>query len=527
MSITGILKTSSAVSGSLSDGKGISGETGRPSNAKTTDYNELNNKPSINGVELSGDKSLEEIGVTSEIGSAVENALSEAEETGRFKGESGATFTPEAVVSGNTLTVSWKNDKDLVNPDPVSVTAPKGDKGDKGDTGSKGEKGETGNSGKDGVTFTPWGEASGATLTLFWTNDGEEVNPEPVSITAPKGEKGDKGDKGDTGEAGTTDHTQLLNLDSPNQHPITAIQGLEGALKDRFTKTEAGTVITGAISSVLKSSVGNPNLLINSDFSINQRENSLYDSAGYTVDRWKLEKGSTVSAVGTVTVTDSGILLTSNAEAQSVRFLQKLENLISEGEKITASIYVEEISGSWTASQYGSSESYQITGTGWSSFTLTWTSGENAFEIYNNDSGSIKISKVKLEYGMYQTAFIPPDPATELLRCKRYYERISGAFCHIGSGMVQNTSSALIVVPVTPKRTVTDSIYLSGQIYIITAKSVGTGGLPSTTFDSAPNICGHSLTLPLKATIDSTLLGLGATAQFRDTQSYIEVSAEL
>lgn len=429
MSITGILKTSSAVSGSLSDGKGISGETGRPSNAKTTDYNELNNKPSINGVELSGDKSLEEIGVTAEIGSAVENALSEAEVSGRFKGENGATFTPEAVVSGNTLTVSWKNDKDLLNPDPVSITAPKGDKGDKGDTGSRGEKGETGNSGKDGVTFTPRGEASGSTLTLFWTNDGGEVNPDPVSITAPKGEKGekgDKGDKGDTGEAGTTDHTQLLNLDSPNQHPISAIQGLDGALRDRFTRSEAGTIITGAISSVLKSSVGNPNLLINSDFSINQRGKTLYDTAGYTADRWALQKISTASAIGTATVTENGVTLTSNASAQSVRLLQKLEKEIPEGETVTMSVYVEEISGSWTACQFGGNGKLTITETGWNTFTTTWTyeysSSINAFVIYNNDLGSIKISKVKLEYGMFQTAFIPPEPSEEMLKAQRYYQ---------------------------------------------------------------------------------------------------------
>ena len=74
-------------------------------------------------------------------------------------GEDGATFIPSVSDDG---VISWTNDKDLPNPEPVNIKGVKGDKGDKGDrgeqgiqgvqgvkgeTGEKGEKGEPGQSG--------------------------------------------------------------------------------------------------------------------------------------------------------------------------------------------------------------------------------------------------------------------------------------------------------------------------------------------------------------------------------------------
>lgn len=53
--ITGSLSTSGRLSGALSVGGG------------TTDYNELENKPSINGVELSGNKTTQELGIQTTV----------------------------------------------------------------------------------------------------------------------------------------------------------------------------------------------------------------------------------------------------------------------------------------------------------------------------------------------------------------------------------------------------------------------------------------------------------------------------
>ena len=80
-------------------------------------------------------------------------------------GEDGATFVPSVSDDG---VISWQNDKNLPNPDPVNIMGPKGEKGDKGDRGERGLQGERGEQG----------------------------------IQGEKGEKGDKGDRGEQGIQG-------------------------------------------------------------------------------------------------------------------------------------------------------------------------------------------------------------------------------------------------------------------------------------------------------------------------------------
>ena len=60
------------------------------------------------------------------------------------KGDDGATFTPSVSADG---IISWTNDKDLPNPEPVNIKGEKGDKGDRGEQGIQGEKGEKGEPG--------------------------------------------------------------------------------------------------------------------------------------------------------------------------------------------------------------------------------------------------------------------------------------------------------------------------------------------------------------------------------------------
>lgn len=62
-----------------------------------------------------------------------------------------------------------------------------------------GGSGEGGEDGEDGVTFTPSVSASGV---ISWTNDGDLPNPDPVSIKGPQGPAGEQGPQGETGETG-------------------------------------------------------------------------------------------------------------------------------------------------------------------------------------------------------------------------------------------------------------------------------------------------------------------------------------
>lgn len=66
--------------------------------------------------------------------------------------QNGATFYPEVSEDG---TLSWTNDKDLPNPEPVNIRGKDGKdgaQGPKGDTGSQGPQGEPGKDGANGYT---------------------------------------------------------------------------------------------------------------------------------------------------------------------------------------------------------------------------------------------------------------------------------------------------------------------------------------------------------------------------------------
>lgn len=71
---------------------------------------------------------------------------------GSETGENGATFTPSVSAEG---IISWTNDKNLPNPEPVSIKGDKGEQGSQGEQGlqgAKGEKGDPGQPGADGKT---------------------------------------------------------------------------------------------------------------------------------------------------------------------------------------------------------------------------------------------------------------------------------------------------------------------------------------------------------------------------------------
>lgn len=91
-------------------------------------------------------------------------------------GQNGATFIPSVSTEG---VISWTNDRELPNPEPVNIKGAKGDKGDKGEQGIqgvKGDKGDKGDRGNDGTTFVP-----DETLTLrngiLSVNTAKEPDP--------------------------------------------------------------------------------------------------------------------------------------------------------------------------------------------------------------------------------------------------------------------------------------------------------------------------------------------------------------
>ena len=173
------------------------------------------------------------------------------------------------------------------------------------------------------------------------------------------------------------------------------------------------------------------NELDNPDFRVNQRGQNEY-STGYTVDRWYISTDKCKAAPET-----NGIRLTATATLTSNThaFWQNNEFPLAPG-KYTLSLNVLEVSGVWAA------RIRTVTAAGDyvdSYYTLALREGVNKVSVYLPDGeyisavsigfnkgteagNSLKLAWAKLEGGSLATPFVPPDPATELAKCQRYYQ---------------------------------------------------------------------------------------------------------
>lgn len=169
----------------------------------------------------------------------------------------------------------------------------------------------------------------------------------------------------------------------------------------------------------------NPNLLINPDFKINQRgDTSVVSSYSglYCVDRWRVN--------GTCTQTSSGVTVSSTGSSYGYgNFYQIIENIPSGSLSLSVKCYgkIFELTGIDASAAY--SAELSITdgnGTIVGKVRTSNSDGMYAVEFMVNSSCEIQIEWVKLEVGSIATPFVSPDPATELMKCQRYYQIRSG-----------------------------------------------------------------------------------------------------
>ena len=200
----------------------------------------------------------------------------------------------------------------------------------------------------------------------------------------------------------------------------------------------------------LTNDISNPNLLINPDFKINQRGQNTYSislASCYTVDRWKLWNGSLiVNADGTVTF--------KNVSGQAASLVQILENPCTE--ECYASIYVTSITG--TFNLYTEDSSGKYTGDTKLKYGLNYVrfTGCKVFAIGIDDgNGSITLKYAKLEKGSNVTQFIEPNPATELLKCKYFYNRLS---IYTGYNIAMGQSGSYLYLPLNQKMRATPTV---------------------------------------------------------------------
>ncbi len=225
------------------------------------------------------------------------------------------------------------------------------------------------------------------------------------------------------------DDLKKKNLTNTNN--ISTIQTQVGNIN-----TDLGTInnsigsINGDISTIngnittITNDLSNPNFLLNSDFSVNQRGQTTYTGSNvYTADRWQLTSGEFNVSTKTLRIA-----------SQYGALVQKIFNYEKyAGKTITISAKITAFS---TADAYrllirdGSNRTYSINKTGVLSYTYTLPASISQLRIglmYVNSSGNDTISfdYIKCEFGDKATKFVPRNYDFELNECKKYYQIIN------------------------------------------------------------------------------------------------------
>lgn len=217
----------------------------------------------------------------------------------------------------------------------------------------------------------------------------------------------------------------------------------------------------------------NRNLLDNAWFTVNQKGVTSGDFTinGKYFDRWVTAYGGSPSgSYASWTLSDGILTFDARNTAYVPYFANYLENNLEVGKQYTMSIMYEDNtvnSLTFVAKSSGYKIGNYVNGVAPS---MLFNTPNNFFMIRGSSNAYAKIKAVKLEVGGVSTlAFdTAPDYTTELLKCQRYFYRITSATqCYIG--MAGNTSTNLaywfVNLP-TPMRTA-PTISTGGTIKLI------------------------------------------------------------
>lgn len=239
-----------------------------------------------------------------------------------------------------------------------------------------------------------------------------------------------------------------------------------GTIKAKFDEIDAALGGGGSGGS----GGGNPNILINPNFKINQRASSSYTESAsgyiYTVDRWRICNGS-------VTSHPDGTVSVSFNQGYTPQFSQLIENYKDYlGKTVTLTAKVSNVTGTIKISSAGMGGT-TITADGIYSNTVTLSTAlvQLLISVTNNyEAASATIEWIKLEVGDTATPYTPPDPAEELAKCQRYFVAVEGQIPATAAGGTTNIYPFLnlpVTMRVNPTITVTKAYSVRGNGAII------------------------------------------------------------
>ena len=256
-----------------------------------------------------------------------------------------------------------------------------------------------------------------------------------------------------------------------------------------------------------------PNLLINPDFKINQRGSASYagTSGDYTVDRWR--RGLSSNAV-TVTPNANGTIgVTTTGSTGSI--YQTVEKALFGlgGKKVTFSVFdgTDVISCTGTVPSNDTLVNFASVTKNGITLVLTNYTYLDASIKFEQTNTTYTVHWAKLEIGEEATPFSPPDPATELEKCKRYYQKYKD----------ENTNGICLL-------SINDSqqgyAFIQFAVEMRTTPTTQVGGLwrmYALSRSSAPFYEVASIGSVTSTTQKAKLIVTGATADLKNTMCYL------
>lgn len=331
-----------------------------------------------------------------------------------------------------------------------------------------------------------------------------EVGPQ-----GPKGDKGDKGAKGDTGPAGAQGSAGPQGPQGPQ-----GIRGVPGV----------GT---------------NANLLDNWYFAdpINQRGKTEYVGAGYGIDRWHGR-----IANQTVKIKDGYVEIVAAAnQADMEQHVENMGELVGKTVTLSALVrgngtYAIGVLNNGTGSQGNTNAS---SSTSWSLLTTTVViaSAQATPRVFVAANGTIGVKAIKLELGDSQTLAHqdangnwvlndpPPNKATELAKCQRYFQRYdrNSAFAAIFYATKLGTINMYIPTPVHMRANPVVSLSGTLDAYTSSGENIETDlSYSGTGITSGNGITVYSATI----TDEFSSRAIGLVAPYSNT-GVIELNADL
>jgi len=307
-------------------------------------------------------------------------------------------------------------------------------------------------------------------------------------------------------------------------NPSTTLGDLEFRSSTSNVNTRLGIGATGTVLTVAAGvpswqslSLVNPNLVINGNFTINQRA---YVSAAnlasgtYGFDRWKSNFTNTTL---TYTSAPAGQSVTINSGGGLQQIVERAN--------VPAGTYTLSFAGTATGRIYNvgatppsyAASPISFTADGLADVTIEFTA----------TGGTQTLSKVKLELGTSATAFIYAGNTIqgELAACQRYYYAHAVASGEqIGSAVYNSAteSNAQIKFPVTMRSTPTLSATSGTNNYVVIVSNVNDGINSLIIFGASPNAAGV-----YNASESSGTAGTAGRMQINNSSGFVAFVSEL